>query len=109
MSLKHEGDPDQHMLVVRRVTAAKQPDDFEASEVGGVKRSIAQAPSGNPSPAPTLTPRTHDTTDQSGAKRFPPTAPNLTKSVPLWPTRPIGCVRFECRAAYKADHYEAKR
>ena len=34
------------------------------SEVGGGKRSVAQTPTGNPSPAPTLTPRTHDTTDQ---------------------------------------------
>ncbi len=34
------------------------------SEVGGVNRSGADAPTGNPSPAPTHPHRTHDTTDQ---------------------------------------------
>ena len=34
------------------------------SEVGGENRSAAEAPTGNPSPAPKHPHRTHDTTDQ---------------------------------------------
>ena len=48
------------------------------SEVGGAKRSIAQAPTGNPSPAPTLTPRTHDTTDQ-WRETIPPYSPKFNE------------------------------
>ena len=55
-------DSQQHEIAVQAVRL--NCSYAQNSEVGGAKRSIAQAPTGNPSPAPTLTPRTHDTTDQ---------------------------------------------
>ena len=54
------------------------------SEVGGEKRSEAETPTGNPSPAPTHPHRTHDTTDQWRDPRLS-LGLFLKKSVPFWP------------------------